>query len=158
MGFGASPAGQTASNEKMVCRGEAPESGSAATTQCGPLEGIKAKVCNSAEGMELLQTGNFGGALMTSGSFTMMAAGDSDVMSSTEYEAARVVPQAVTSSTILAEAKNDIQHKCFLVKPASTIHTNHANGQGDGDETSAALASMAVSSSCLLYTSPSPRD
>ena len=79
LGFGLTAAGQAPSDEKLMCRGEAPESGSAATTQCGPLEGIKAKVCNSAEGMELLQTGNFGGALMTSGSFTMMASSDVDI-------------------------------------------------------------------------------
>merc|ERR1712086_962836 len=55
---------------------------------------------------------------------------------------------SVTTSTILTEAKNDIQHKCFLLKSASTIQTNHANGQGgNGDETFAKLASMAVSSS-----------
>ena len=54
---------------------------------------------------------------------------------------------SVTTSTILTQTKNDVQHKCFLVKPASTIQTNHANGQGgEGDETFAKLASMAVSS------------
>jgi len=143
LGFGVSSAGQTASDEKLFCRGEAPESGSAATTQCGPLEEVKKGLCSSEEGTQLLQAGvgnMFAGALLTSGSFTMMAP-DS-------FEAARVVPQPVTTSTILAQAKNDIQHKCFLVKPASTIQTNHASGQGgDGDETFAELASMAVSSS-----------
>ena len=101
VGFGLTGAGQTARGEKLFCRGEGPEKGSEATTQCGPLEGFKAKVCSSEEGMRLLQAGTasgFNGALMTSGSFTMMAAGQDD----------EVVPQPVTTNTILTEAKNDI--------------------------------------------------